>query len=501
MRSAYNPPTRFSGFSLLVAGFNRRRGPVSRGVQVAARRPYRAPTGPLLLLLAALALLAAVGCRPPAVAVPYTILDGQSSILVEGHYDTVAEVLAAANVTLEPGDSVSPAAAAPAHPATPIAIDRASEVTVLALDTVRTYRTQQDTLGGFLREIDLTLPEGARLLADGQPVSNPDAAPLPAHLAVDPYKTVIIQDGDDRRALRTTALTVGAALLEAGVSVAALDTVTPPREAALTPDLTIVVQRAAPYVVTADGQTVEVFSGATVVFDVLADNGIALGPLDYTRPPVDAAVQPGNVIEVVRVTEVIETEDVPLDFETVYEPAPELEIDTVVPGSEGSPGILQRRTRVRLENGVEVSREPEGEVVTVTPVNRIIRYGTAIVMRTIDTPSGPVEYWRKVNMRVTSYTATSAGKKPGEPGYGITASGVQAGTGVVAVDPTVVPFKTYVYVPGYGVAFAGDTGGGIKGRFIDLGYDEGEFQSWRGNVDVYYLGPPPPAEEIRWILP
>jgi len=139
--------------------------------------------------------------------------------------------------------------------------------------------------------------------------------------------------------------------------------------------------------------------------------------------------------------------------------------------------------------------------VTVTPVNRIIRYGTAIVMRTIDTPSGPVEYWRKVNMRVTSYTATSAGKKPGEPGYGITASGVQAGTGVVAVDPTVVPFKTYVYVPGYGVAFAGDTGGGIKGRFIDLGYDEGEFQSWRGNVDVYYLGPPPPAEEIRWILP
>jgi hypothetical protein len=56
-------------------------------------------------------------------------------------------------------------------------------------------------------------------------------------------------------------------------------------------------------------------------------------------------------------------------------------------------------------------------------------------------------------------------------------------------------------VPGYGVAFAGDTGGGIKGRFIDLGYDEGALKSWRGTVDVYYLGPPPAAEDIRWVLP
>ena len=156
---------------------------------------------------------------------------------------------------------------------------------------------------------------------------------------------------------------------------------------------------------------------------------------------------------------------------------------------------------MRLENGVEVSRAPDGEVVTVPPVNHVIRYGTNIVMRTIDTEKGPVEYWRKVTMRVTSYTAATSGKAPGDPGYGITASGVQAGTGVVAVDPTVVPFKSYVFVPGYGVAFAGDTGGGIKGRFIDLGYDEGQLKSWRGTVDVYYLGPPPPAEDIRWILP
>ena len=274
-----------------------------------------------------------------------------------------------------------------------------------------------------------------------------------------------------------------------------------PRDAPLTAGLNIAVERAAPYVVIADGQTVEVNSGATAVVDVLVDNGITLGPLDYTHPAADATVRPGDTIEVVRVTERVETEDVVIPFETVYEAAPDLEIDLLAEGSPGSNGVLQRLTRVRLENGVEVSRAPDGEVVAVAPVNRVIRYGTNIVVRTIDTPSGPVEYWRKVNLRVTSYTAATSGKTRDDPAYGITASGVQAGTGVIAVDPTIIPFRSYVYVPGYGVAFAGDTGGGIKGRFIDLGYDEGELQSWRGTVDVYYLGPPPPAEEIRWILP
>ncbi len=446
-----------------------------------------------------LALLAAVGCRPSAV--PYTILDGETSILVEGDYETVGEVLAAAGVTLDEADSISPAPGAPAHPATPIAIDRAAEVTVLTLDSAQTYRTQQTTLGAFLGEIGLSLPPGARLLADGQPVADPQTHPLPQHLAIDPYKTVIIEDGANRRALRTTALTVGEALSEAGVALAALDGVTPSRETALTPDLTIVIARAAPYQITADGQTVEAHSGATVVAQVLADNGVALGPLDYTRPPLDATVVPGDAIEVVRVTERIDTEDVVIGFETVYEPAADMEIDTIMEASAGRPGVLQRRTRVRLENGIEVSRAPDGEVVTVYPQNHVIRYGTNIVVRVIDTPEGAVEYWRKVTMRVTSYTAATSGKEPGDPAYGITASGAQAGFGVVAVDPTVVPFKSYVYVPGYGVAYAGDTGGGIKGRFIDLGYDEGALKSWRGTVDVYYLGQPPAAEDIRWVLP
>ena len=453
--------------------------------------------GGLLLI----ALLAVAGCRPTELT--YTIHDGRTTIPVSGRYETVGEVVAAAGLTLEPSDNISPEASAPAGPATPITIDRAAEVTVIAPDSVTTYRTQQDTLEGFLEEAGLEVPPGSRLLADGRPVETGAAGsvPLPGNVIIDPYKRVIISDGDERWAMRTTALTVGEALLESGVTLGALDSVTPSRETALSPEMEIAIERAPPYVVSAGGQTVEAYSDSTTVVDILADNGITLGPLDYTRPAVDATVNPGNTIEVVRVTERIDVEDVPLPFETVYEPSAEMEIDTLAEVSLGSNGVLQRRTRVRLEDGVEVSRTPDGEIVTVAPVNRVVRYGTNIVMRTIDTPEGPVEYWRKVTMYASSYTATSAGKNPGEPGYGITASGVQAGTGVVAVDRSVVPFRSYVFVPGYGVAFVGDTGGGINGRMIDLGYDEDEYQSWHQYVDVYFLGPPPPAEDIRWILP
>jgi 3D (Asp-Asp-Asp) domain-containing protein len=68
-------------------------------------------------------------------------------------------------------------------------------------------------------------------------------------------------------------------------------------------------------------------------------------------------------------------------------------------------------------------------------------------------------------MFATAYTAGSAG------GSGMTAIGRRAGYGIVAVDPRVIPLGTHLYIPGYGIAVAGDTGGDIVGRRIDLGFD------------------------------
>ncbi len=58
-----------------------------------------------------------------------------------------------------------------------------------------------------------------------------------------------------------------------------------------------------------------------------------------------------------------------------------------------------------------------------------------------------------------------------------------------------------MYVPGYGFGTAADTGGAIKGRIIDLAYDEDKLVRWWWWTDAYLLGPVPQPEKIRWILP
>ena len=51
---------------------------------------------------------------------------------------------------------------------------------------------------------------------------------------------------------------------------------------------------------------------------------------------------------------------------------------------------------------------------------------------------------------------------------GNTALGVPVRTGVVAVDPRLIPLGTRLHVPGYGPGLAADVGFAIKGRIIDL---------------------------------
>jgi 3D (Asp-Asp-Asp) domain-containing protein len=63
---------------------------------------------------------------------------------------------------------------------------------------------------------------------------------------------------------------------------------------------------------------------------------------------------------------------------------------------------------------------------------------------------------------LTFYTPTDC---PGK----YTASGAPVYAGVsVAVDPSVIPLGTYIYIEGYGYRVAQDTGSGVKGKHIDI---------------------------------
>lgn len=73
---------------------------------------------------------------------------------------------------------------------------------------------------------------------------------------------------------------------------------------------------------------------------------------------------------------------------------------------------------------------------------------------------------KEMYVQSTAYTASCAGCS------GKTATGIDLKANphlkVIAVDPSVIPLGSKVYVEGYGVAVAGDTGGAIKGYKIDV---------------------------------
>ena len=73
--------------------------------------------------------------------------------------------------------------------------------------------------------------------------------------------------------------------------------------------------------------------------------------------------------------------------------------------------------------------------------------------------------------------------------YGLTFTGKKAGYGIVAVDPTVIPLGSKLYVVGYGYAEAEDIGGLIKGNIIDLCFEtyQEALNYGRQRVKVYIL--------------
>lgn len=74
---------------------------------------------------------------------------------------------------------------------------------------------------------------------------------------------------------------------------------------------------------------------------------------------------------------------------------------------------------------------------------------------------------------------------------GMTATGHQitsTNDKVIAVDPSVIPLGSRVYVEGYGEAIAADTGGAIQGNIIDLNMGQSDAIAWgRRSVQVTIL--------------
>ncbi len=476
-------------------------------------RGYRWSLGLLVLIGGALALWWSLR---PTHEVTFHVDEYTFSLPV--HASTVQGALEEIGLSLHPGDVVTPSLTSPLNGTATIWITQARPVYVDMSGRAYTAYAQGHTVRELLRSLGIGVTPGEIIQIEGKSVSPDSTVPAKVRLPVEglpPWQWPIrplwlyirrpiplyVRDEGNTYVIHTTAPTVGEALREAGVDVYLGDEVYPGLGEPVHAYMKVVIRRSIPIVVEADGRTYQTRTRARQVADALAELGIFTSGLDRVKPGLATPVRPDLRVRITRVSEFVQVEDERIPYETLFVPDDELEIDHRRLVKRGRPGIFRRRYRVELHDGVEVSRILQDAWVAQEPITHVIAYGRRIITRTLNTPDGPVTYWRRIRMLATSYSASTAGVSPTNPWFGYTRLGMKMRKGIVAVDPRVIPLGSRVYVPGYGIGFAGDTGSRILGRRIDLGYDDWNLVLWNQWVDVYVLTPPPPKEKINYLLP
>ena len=288
------------------------------------------------------------------------------------------------------------------------------------------------------------------------------------------------------------------ALLSAGIRTDKSLRIFPDGSAPFVPGMTVEVLPLHQLTIAEGGRLFAAESAGVTVGDALARAGF---PLMGSAVSIPAAGEPlpadGRVL-IVPVSDSFSMNAETVRRQIEWTASEELELDSTRLITEGHDGLKGTFTRTRLENGETVLNETSEKTVLVQPVSDRAEYGTKVNIRTLDTPDGPIEYYRSVKVYATSYSPCRSGTSSCITG---TASGMKVGKGVAAVSSSW--YNQFggqsVYIPDYGKAVIADVGGGIPGRnWIDLAYDDDNFVSWSKETTLYFLTPVP--ADMVWVL-
>ena len=182
------------------------------------------------------------------------------------------------------------------------------------------------------------------------------------------------------------------------------------------------------------------------------------------REDGEDATKDGMIISVDTVTYGTATETEYTDYGTQYVDVRTIPKGTTQTYSAGVKGEIAHTYTITYVNGVETGREKTGEKVVKNAQDAVIYRG---VGGYITVGGKQYSYSYYIDCKTTVYCLE-----------GITASGKPVGYDVIAVDPSVIPLGTKVFVddPYTYVGFreAADTGGAIKGNFIDIWFKKGD---------------------------
>lgn len=430
------------------------------------------------------------------------IVDGQALAHTTRRL-TAGDILHEMGLPPSADDRLNPPAGAPVGWRAVIRMDRSRTVQLWRLPAEEpvTFQSTARIPGNILAQQGVKLYPGDRVLFNGENLDEGTPLRLDEHydLQFIPAAGLILHENGQARLLFSGEGTLGAALWEAGIRLDPADRLDPPPGTPLSDGLEARLTRAVEFTILIGGQSLAARSAASTVGEALAEASAALQGLDYSQPAEDSPLPAGGQVRVVRAAEQVLLEQKLTPYgRTVIQDA-ETELDQTRVVTPGRSGVQVVRTRVRFEDGVERARAVDSEWTASEPQDEVIGTGTKVVVRSLDTPGGPVEYWRAITVYATSYSPCNSGT---EKCYSGTSYGLPVQRGVIGVTRAWYNLLAgqRVYVPGYGSAVIADVGGGIPGRrWIDLGFSDADFEAWHQTVTLYFLTPIP--DNIPWSLP
>lgn len=425
--------------------------------------------------------------------------DGRD-LVVETNMSSDGAVLSGSGVDLRPGDRVT---TLDGNGREVLRVDRARTVLLHVDGATYAVRTHAVTIDQLLSEAgvavngrDSVLQNGA-LVSMNAPVDPPHLFAsraawrdddVPQEIAIEVRRAVpfTIVDGGRETPSTSSRPTVAQALREAGVVIGPGDAVTPDAQAALEAGAAIDIRHARAVTVALPSGHEVVYTLANTVGEVLDEAGVVLPEGAFVDPAIDTPITAGMSVRVVQLSASNDTEVEYIESSTIYRSDASLppgEIRTV----KGHDGARVRRYAVSYVDGEEAGRELVDDRLDPAPVDTVIYYPT----RTGASDSQPADAGsvsKTLRVYATWYDPASSGRAASDAAYGRTATGAVVTYGIVAVDPSVIPLGTRMFIPGYGYAIAADTGGAVKGYIIDLGFPDGVAVDWQSKwLDIYIL--------------
>ncbi|WP_434797243.1 3D domain-containing protein [Terrisporobacter vanillatitrophus] len=231
------------------------------------------------------------------------------------------------------------------------------------------------------------------------------------------------------------------------------------------------------------GQEIEVNSFQPDVQGVLEENEINYDENHIISEDLDASLKNGMKIEVKQVEKktITETEDIPYD--TVIKKDNSLLKGKIEVSQKGKKGTKELIYDAIYQNGKLVSK-------TLVEENTIEKAKDKIIKKGIKEKKKVKSTSEKTNSTKSSLGKKMAVSATAYSGDTITATGTVPKWGTIAVDPTVIPYGTKVYIPQFDKYFiAEDCGGGIKGNKIDIFMNsESQCNNWgKRTIDIYIV--------------